>query len=74
MLDSIFKSFGATYLTSVSWLLVAASISSFLNLGFLSFYVAVLGLVCIWYKYSVTVEDERDDNDVVLELIDHDEF
>ncbi len=73
MLESIFKSFGATYITSVSWLCVSAFVSSVLSLGFLSFYVAVIGLMYIWYKYSVTVEDERDD-DVVLGLIDHDEF
>lgn len=61
MLESLFKSFGATYLTSVIWLILAASISSFLNLGFISFYIAIIGLITIWYNYSINVEDMEEE-------------
>lgn len=62
MLDTIFKSFGATYLTSVIWLLLIAFVSSIMSIGFISFYFAVLGLMSIWYKYSMTVTDDDGDD------------
>lgn len=61
MLESLFNSFKAAYLTSVIWLVLAASISSFLNLGFISFYIAIIGLITIWYNYSLNVEDTEEE-------------
>ena len=61
MLDTIFQSFGATYITSVIWLLLVAFVSSMMSIGFISFYFAVLGLISIWYKYSMTVADDDAD-------------
>ena len=69
MFQSIFKSFSATYITSVTWLVVAATVSSILNAGFISFYAAVIGLMYIWYLYSMNVEEEE-----IVEITSNEEY